>query len=97
MPEVRFSDGSCALLGYEEFSLESGGKIVARRKQIPLAGAWALSVHKSQVLQCKNVVSLRFSENGSLSLILCLIILVVERVVSGNDHQQAGAGHLQRV
>ena len=32
----------------EEWSLESGGQVVASRTQLPLKLAWALSIHKSQ-------------------------------------------------
>jgi len=36
------------LITTEEWSLESGGRVVASRSQIPLKLAWALSIHKSQ-------------------------------------------------
>jgi ATP-dependent DNA helicase PIF1 len=35
-------------LKLEEWSIEAGGKTVARRLQIPLRLAWAISIHKSQ-------------------------------------------------
>lgn len=46
----------------ETFSLYSGGKLLARRSQIPLELSWGISVHKAQgmsvdqaVLHMKNV------------------------------------------
>lgn len=52
-PVVRFGDEDDdnvteRTITTEEWSLESGGRTVASRSQIPLKLAWALSIHKSQ-------------------------------------------------
>ena len=44
------------LITTEEWSLESGGRVVASRSQIPLKLAWALSIHKSQGMTLPAVV-----------------------------------------
>ncbi|CAN0054626.1 unnamed protein product [Scytosiphon promiscuus] len=48
LPVVRFGSGLEETIRPEEFSLYVGGAVVASRRQLPLALAWALSVHKSQ-------------------------------------------------
>jgi hypothetical protein len=48
-PVVRFSSGRTVLCPPVEFSvLNIAGEIAARREQVPLILAWALSIHKSQ-------------------------------------------------
>jgi ATP-dependent DNA helicase PIF1 len=54
-PLVRFapaaSSGLSVLertIGLEAFTTQSGGTVLATRMQLPLAGGWALSVHRSQ-------------------------------------------------
>jgi ATP-dependent DNA helicase PIF1 len=47
-PVVCFTSGMTLTIRQEEFTLEVGGKVLASRHQVPLALAWALSVHKSQ-------------------------------------------------
>ncbi|CAN0109584.1 unnamed protein product [Pylaiella littoralis] len=48
LPVVRFISGLEEVIRPEEFPLYVGGAVVASRRQLPLALAWALSVHKSQ-------------------------------------------------
>lgn len=47
-PVVRFANGSTRLIMSEKWSTTSGGKEIAKRLQVPLAPAWALSIHKAQ-------------------------------------------------
>jgi ATP-dependent DNA helicase PIF1 len=48
LPTVRFMSGLEVTLGQERYSCEMGGREVASRRQLPLALAWAISIHKSQ-------------------------------------------------
>jgi ATP-dependent DNA helicase PIF1 len=53
LPLVEFlnaSDGTTLTkqIGREDFTIEAGGKEVAKRSQLPLKLAWAISIHKSQ-------------------------------------------------
>lgn len=48
LPEVKFDSGKVEVIGPEEWHVTDGDVVVARRKQIPLILAWALSIHKCQ-------------------------------------------------
>ncbi|KAK9828391.1 hypothetical protein WJX81_002975 [Elliptochloris bilobata] len=48
LPVVRFASGEVVTVSKERFTLAAGGRVLAARTQVPLALAWALSVHKSQ-------------------------------------------------
>jgi ATP-dependent DNA helicase PIF1 len=45
---VKFSNGTTQLIAPDEWQVEVGREVQATRRQIPLALAWALSIHKSQ-------------------------------------------------
>jgi ATP-dependent DNA helicase PIF1 len=48
-PVVKFLNGRQETISPKEWKIElPGGKIIASRKQVPLALAWAISIHKSQ-------------------------------------------------
>ena len=49
-PVVRFTCGLEMAVTPEKFLVKIGGGVVAIRRQLPLRLAWAISVHKSQVL-----------------------------------------------
>jgi ATP-dependent DNA helicase PIF1 len=50
MPTVRFANGLERTLEPEEWTIEVGGVECAKRTQVPLMLAWAISIHKSQGL-----------------------------------------------
>eukprot|EP00736_Rhodelphis_marinus_P011443 Rmarinus@m.23237 len=59
-PIVQFRSGERHLVSPETWEVESGGKVVASRVQVPLKLAWALSIHKSQGMTLDRVrLSLR--------------------------------------
>eukprot|EP01114_Cavostelium_apophysatum_P022449 TRINITY_DN8127_c0_g1_i2.p1 TRINITY_DN8127_c0_g1~~TRINITY_DN8127_c0_g1_i2.p1 ORF type:complete len:871 (-),score=219.35 TRINITY_DN8127_c0_g1_i2:97-2709(-) len=55
-PIVQFESGRTLRVMAQEWKMESGGSILAMRRQIPLTLGWALSVHKSQGMTISNVV-----------------------------------------
>lgn len=48
LPVVKFDSGQLLKIGLETWVVMDGERVVAKRKQIPLILAWALSIHKCQ-------------------------------------------------
>ena len=60
IPQVQFESGVIVEIDKETWSIDQGAEVLAERKQIPLALAWALSIHKSQGMTITEVeVSLK--------------------------------------
>ncbi|KAL1528927.1 hypothetical protein AB1Y20_010249 [Prymnesium parvum] len=54
-PVVRFTGGAEITVRMEAFPLSQGGQVVACRHQLPLAHAWAISIHRSQGMSLDRV------------------------------------------
>lgn len=48
LPVVKFENGMIRILEYKDWTMVTNGEMVARRDQIPLALAYAISIHRSQ-------------------------------------------------
>ena len=55
-PVIQFKNGIKKLIRPESFKVESGGSTIAERIQVPLALAWALTIHKSQGMTLDSAV-----------------------------------------
>lgn len=55
-PRVKFDNGTDMVMVPQEWPLESNGKTLAKRVQVPLCLAWALTVHKCQGMTLDKVI-----------------------------------------
>ncbi|KAK9905728.1 hypothetical protein WJX75_005308 [Coccomyxa subellipsoidea] len=91
LPVVRFASGPEVTVGKERWTVKSGNRVLATRTQIPLACAWALSVHKSQGMTLDKVeVNLARAFEGGMAYVALSRARSLEGLhVSGKIHPQA--------
>ena len=64
-PIVKFVSGIEEIIGPEKWVLSTPGGGTVTRRQLPLKLAWAVSIHKSQVIEAKKKIAMVTSCNNS--------------------------------
>ena len=64
-PIVKFVSGIEEIIGPEKWVVSTPGGGTVTRQQLPLKLAWALSIHKSQVIDAKKKIAMVTSCNNS--------------------------------